>query len=179
MSIVPQCIFVIVGNDGTGKTTIVNQINHHSNFKAIERNSKETFGLDPKTTDRLTFISQWTPEYTFTPVEFVIIENTSIPVFWIVLNCDPKISERRISGRDHRDIFETPKALFYYHRKYLEIAANFGLPVIENGTRPVHETIQEILTIPKYYSQFRQLALLNKDYHDVDDLDHRLWYFVE
>jgi predicted ATPase len=63
MSTVPQGIFVIVGNDGTGKTTIVNQINQSSNFKAVERNTKETFGIDPKITDRLTFFPQWNPNY--------------------------------------------------------------------------------------------------------------------
>lgn len=170
-------IFVIVGNDGTGKSSIANLINQSvegdSCYKAIERSGElaTSFGINPKVTDQLTFIYQWDPNYAFSPIESVTINEKTVPVYWIVLSCHPKISEKRINGRDSRCLFETPKALFYYHRKYLEIAANFGLPVVENGTRPIEETVQEILTIPNYYHQFRSLALLKKDYQDLDHLD--------
>ncbi len=52
-----DAIFVLCGNDGTGKSTLCNLINEKkSNVLALERNSKEciTLGIDPSIIDNLT-----------------------------------------------------------------------------------------------------------------------------
>jgi len=48
-------IFVINGIDGSGKSTLVDNINNnYGDYIALERHSKETYGIDVRLLDNMT-----------------------------------------------------------------------------------------------------------------------------
>lgn len=141
--IIMNPIVVLLGNDGVGKTTIANAL-QDLGLTAIERTSVDTYGIDIANIDRLTL--QYSFEF---PSQFPgnATENER-RVQYVVLDLRPEMSDRRVSQtREVRDKWETPRSLFYYYYKYREIAAFYGLPLVNCNEKSVSVIANEILGI--------------------------------
>ena len=169
-----KAIFAIVGNDGTGKSSVCNLINTRCfNFCAIERSSMNHAyqEIKPSIVDDLTF------KYAFdeTRNETQFIENISgVPVYWIMLDCSIDKTEQRMKSRSLCDIWETQKSLHYYRNRYLEIAAYFGIPVIDTTNLTLDQVVNSILDVHTkrhFYLETRELGLKNITYDLIKERD--------
>lgn len=114
---------IVTGADGTGKTTVVKALRDlgyvaHDRFKKL---------------DDLTL----SIEYDNYPENF-----DDYVVF--VLTTDVSIINKRIKNRKSEyDMWDTPKSVFYYNRRYLELASLYGFHVVNVNTS-VEKVVGEI-----------------------------------
>ena len=169
-----KAIFAIVGNDGTGKSSVCNLINTRcTDFCAIERSSMNSAyqEINPSIVDDLTF--KLTFDETRNTTKF--IDNVSgVPVYWIMLDCSIDKTEQRMKSRSITDIWETQKSLYYYRNRYLEIAAYFGIPVIDTTNLSLNEVVDSVLNMHKnrhFYLEVRDLALKNVTFDFIKERD--------
>lgn len=100
--------FIVAGVDGSGKSTAVK---HLKMVNCIDRH---------KEMDKLTFGDVEFPD------ELEGADDT------VVLTANLDVLQERIAGRGEEvDLYETRRSLFYFDRKYKEIAAHYGIPVID------------------------------------------------
>ena len=161
---------IICGNDGTGKSFVCEQLNKTfgskiPNVKFYERSSEdgENFKRAANIIDEMT--TKFPEPF---PKKIDLGEN----VFCIILDCDPSVSQKRISRRPITDDFEKYKSLFYFRNAFRSIAAHFGIPVIDNsedvGIKDVEDRIFELLVDgAKLYKEIRSYALVNLHPEDL------------
>ena len=162
-----------IGNDCTGKTSIVNLINAKSselNLYAFERstepteiihkNIKDTINF--KSIDNLTLISTVKEEY-------YKYELASTEIYYILLDSEVETLLKRIDIRIKTDpasigIFETKKALEYFRLRYLALGHYHGIPVVTNdGEKDLNELVDEIKNIVEsnIYNDVQTMGLKN------------------
>ena len=170
-------ILILCGNDGTGKTTLTQLINEmfhkdKTNLIVLERSDDlhNKFDLDPEILDRLTLKLTF-EERPLNLTETINISNHIIPVYWIILDAELSELEKRLTHRDTRDRWESPKALFYYKYRFRELAAHYGLPIVDTTHKDINVTINELLTIPQYYQEIRKTRLSNLTFEMIDSMD--------
>lgn len=164
----------IYGNDAVGKSTLVKLLNERyekTHVYYFERSTKVLAELQQiKDELQLQNIDNMTLLHTFEQrlplVEYV----NDIPVYHIIIDSSIENVENRITKRSIPDKFETSKAIRYYKKRFLEIASYFGLPVINNDG-DIESTINEILSVSKYYSQYRELRLETMTHDKINNLN--------
>ena len=67
-----------------------------------------------------------------------------MPVHWVVLHLEPEGIQERIKNREKMDIYESKKCLEYYSFIYLELAAFYGMTVV-NVEKSPEEVGKEIV----------------------------------
>jgi phosphoribosylaminoimidazole-succinocarboxamide synthase len=117
----------VLGVDCSGKTTTVKLI---SRPEVVERNSEIddlTLNIDHKCY----------------PEKFTDNVNDR----FVVLTASPETLWKRISKRKKvRDIYESKRSLYYFNRRYLELAAYYGWPVIETDNMSKREVAMAVLS---------------------------------
>ncbi len=129
-----RAIIVLIGNDGTGKSSTVNKINlgfDQHGIVALERSQREFathhgVDIDPS------FVDAHTLSYSFEPQDIdlqrsCLANRVIVPVYWILLDAPITTLEQRLKTRKTTDVWETPKALFYYRKRFLEVSALQGV----------------------------------------------------
>jgi len=167
-----QAVFVICGNDGTGKSTTVELLNSRLDGQAvaIERNSKEKFGIDPSLIDDLTLINVFEDrDVEFT--KFVLINGEEVPVYWAILDAPIDVLDERLDRRDYRDKWESRKSLFYFRKRFRELSAHFGIPIIDTHQNDPEKVVQLVIELPKWYQEIQSFALRNMTVDNVHGLD--------
>lgn len=136
---------ILCGNDGTGKTTLVSRLNEcgRNLYVFHDRNtSHEGVAALAKAFDDFTLsptVQNSTGDRPDLP------SDPNLDVAFLVLDCDPSISSKRIKDRgEPRDRWESHKALHYYRQRYRELAAYYGLPLV-NSSGSVSESVKEAL----------------------------------
>jgi len=101
-----------------------------------------------------------------------MINDKEYQVYWILLSAPLEVLKKRIKSRDNIDIWETDKSLYYFYKRFLELAAYYGFPVVINHDKTINDTIDEIINqVPRYYNECQSLALCNLRYKDIYDHD--------
>ena len=119
----------LAGIDGSGKTTIKEFLEEHG-YSCSDRYSP---------IDKLTF----TINYDEFPES--IDENV------IILTANHDVLVDRINSRDEKDLYETPRSLFYFDRRFREIAVYYGIPIIDTTFLTPKETAQKVLNAMKEF----------------------------
>jgi len=166
---------VFIGNDCTGKTSIVNLINSRSNelnlyaferstepLDTINKNIKDVINF--KSIDNLTLISTVKEEY----YKYEFVEtHLDKEIYYILLDSDVDVLLKRINIRMNTDpssigIFETKKALEYFKQRYLALAHYHGIPIVtNNGETNLDGLIEEIKEIinTNVYGDIKEMSL--------------------
>jgi len=165
---------VIIGNDGTGKTTLVKLLRERG-YSAWERsvdniNEYPNSLLNPKEIDKLTL-------GLFNPDELRNLENKMFrpKTFWFLLDSDIEIIKKRIDNRSEKDhIFETSKSLHYFRKRYLQFAYSLGIPIINNNEslEITYDSIIEFITNTKKYYDIHNFMLHGKSQNDLQQYIH-------
>lgn len=180
-----RIIIVLVGNDGTGKSTITNMINDHTHndyeITCVERSGKykdsfTQFGLDPSAIDKATLFNSFEEEYdSFKILDEIKLEGNNISVFWIMLDADVDLILKRIEKRSVRDVWEKEKTLKYFKRKFTEISGYHGIPLIDTTNMTLEEVCEEIINLctkeQMTYYEVRDMALKNMTHQKVQKYD--------
>lgn len=116
-------IFVIDGNDGTGKTTIV------SKLKLLGYDARDR-GLPTKMTDELDIHE--------------ILPNGYI---YVILDCPIEVSQQRLAqrGADLNEKYHTVDDLIYYRQRFLDVAKILPSCMVVDATNTADEIVKEIL----------------------------------
>lgn len=177
-----KIVVVLVGNDGTGKSSIANLLNsQQSDFTAIERSID---GYDElKKTINVSQIDELTLKNTFEdrPEDItreVNINLTNVKVFWMLLDAKVETIEQRIKQRPIRDQWETTKALHYFRYRFIELAAYYGIPIID--TSPINkqgvvDKVLELMNDRTMYEEIQNSALRLFDYDRLVEHDLEEW----
>lgn len=170
---------VFIGNDCTGKSSIVKLINRKSdelNMYALERSTEPSDiihkkikeSIDIKSIDNLTLISTVKEQY----YKYELLEKElEKEIYYIVLDSDIDVLLKRIDVRMKNDpssvgMFETKKALEYFKQRYLALAHYHGIPVVtNNGEKDLDELIEEIKNIidTNIYTDIKEMSLKKLD----------------
>lgn len=173
---------VIHGNDGVGKSTIVQMISKNPEqypFFVVERSSGPEY-IDEKTAaaigaamfNPLTLKNAFQEEdLSKLPAEHIRVHDKDIPLYHVVLDASVPEIEQRISKRPSRDQWETPKALSYFREKFKGESARYGLPLLRTDGKSPEQVIQELREIPKYYSEVRAMALNGLTRGKIQEMD--------
>lgn len=124
---------IIGGNDGTGKTTLVRYFNsiEGNKYHMIERSTTDnTFKEISR--DQVKLLDNLTLEYTWDRDNYNETLNTSDSVYRIILSLDENIINKRIAEReDMITIWDLPKSIGYYNKRFNELACYYGIPLID------------------------------------------------
>ncbi|CAF1482447.1 unnamed protein product [Rotaria sordida] len=187
---VKQDIICLLGNDGSGKSSICEMINsekdvNNNTIVAIERSNGLgiKFGIDPSIVDKMTL------EYTFDGENFnkIMLPDQTInqeQIYWIILDCDIDIIQKRIQSRPTSDIWETRKALKYFQQRFHHLSAHFGIPLVDTTQRTLQQVYDEVLDIVRkysnYYRYYRQMGTQILNYNQIQecDLENKLYKII-
>lgn len=134
----------IDGNDGTGKTTVVN-ILREQGFEVLDRGA-----LTP-----------------LTDVMESELRQHATPNFTVLLDCSVKQSRLRLemAGKDLEEKYHTLEDLRYYRHKFLSLAAYYGFPVIDTENKTVDEVVTLCKNLIRRYQHqitYRELCKLTQ-----------------
>lgn len=180
-------VIVVCGNDGTGKSTIVSEINKlfgrgEITFIAVER-STELDLCDPNfekiSSLNRRVLDEKTLQQTFDRVENdnVPIDCNGVPVVHVILDVPVEESFRRITTRGTADKWESKKALWYFRQRFLELGAYYGLPVVQSSYEgesidaSIAKTVASVLSVAKNFATYQSLALRTLSYEKIQRLD--------
>ncbi|CAI7614370.1 unnamed protein product [Penicillium palitans] len=149
---------VLHGNDATGKSTLAPALKGAG--EVVYARGDE----DPALEDTLVVRSfdKFTMEFTAESCE--------------LLDADLPVLQARLANRPSTDKWESEKALFYFRARFLELAAFYGLPVVDTGKKGVNETVSDIIALArnlKALALFSMLALRTLTPDDVASLASR------
>lgn len=170
---------ILIGNDCTGKTSLVKQINKQSDnsYYAFERSTINKFSnvyhqIDFKSIDNLTLLTTISDEYC--NYEFTDVIDGS-QVYYIVIDADINVLLKRAEKRigEAKGIFESKKSLEYFRKRFLAMASYFGFPVVQNnGNISLEDKIEEIIKLinSSKYEQVKNLALKDLTHEKINSL---------
>lgn len=171
-------IVVIVGNDGSGKSSIVEVLNsQQSEFIAIERSMQSYEDL--KREINVSQIDNLTLKNTFEERPKDITRDvTGYKVYWVLLDAKVNVIENRIKERPVKDKWETQKALHYFRYRFIELASYYGIPIIDTSfinKQKVVKKVIELMTDTAIYEEIRNSALCLYDYNYLIQHDLEEW----
>ncbi|KAI1827148.1 hypothetical protein F4861DRAFT_494201 [Xylaria intraflava] len=94
----------------------------------------------------------------------------------IILDADLPVLQARLANRPDTDKWESEKSLFYFRARFLELAAFYGLPVVDTGKKGVDKTVSDIISLARnaeVLALFSTLALRTLTPDDVASLANR------
>ncbi len=166
-------IFVICGNDGTGKSSVVNAINSkYTDYFAVER-SNNPLDIPADFFDKLTL------QYTFGDRSNVDLPTTyeSMELIWVILDADIDEIECRMKSREKLDAFETTKSLCYFRKRFRELSAFYGVPLIDTTKLTLEQVVNTVVDSQKWYSDVRVFKLQNFDLNTLrmHSIEEYIW----
>lgn len=179
-------IICLLGNDGCGKSSLCELINSRNDtIIAIERSNGlgVKHGIDPSIVDKLTL------EYTFDHENFnkIILSDETVnqeKIYWIILDCQVDVIQKRLQSRPKTDIWETEKALNYYQQRFRHLSAHFGIPFIDTTHQTIEQVYNNVLEIiekySNYYQYYRQIGTqkLNYDLIEKYNIENQLYQLI-
>ncbi|ATZ80961.1 bifunctional phosphoribosyl-AMP cyclohydrolase/phosphoribosyl-ATP pyrophosphatase protein [Bodo saltans virus] len=176
-------VIVLCGNDGTGKTTIISKLNYNNHIVVARDNLRsqdflsdfaQKMNTDEQTIKNVVkFFDTETLEYTFyrNRPSLPTLPNTEI--YWFILDCDESTSNTRINNRNQKkEIWDTPKSVSYFRKRFQELSAYYGVPLISTDCE-IDETIKNIVSYlennSEKYKEHRLYALQNLTCESVVD----------
>lgn len=170
----PKLLIVICGNDGSGKSTLVNALNKRyrdgkTECMAIERSNANGADRVAQFLDKLSLV----PAFAQKPDVELPREYAGTPLYYVVLDVPMSETLRRLKARPRRNEWESDLALHYFAFRFRQLAAYFGLPLVSNGARDpdvdvsIHMALHAILGAVQHYDVYRRLALKSLTYDDV------------
>ncbi|QKF93872.1 phosphoribosyl-ATP pyrophosphatase [Fadolivirus algeromassiliense] len=171
-----QAIFILCGNDGTGKSTVSQLLNQTDEYIAIERSNELAgkYNINPSIVDNLTLGPPFDQRDDLVLQESVLVDGKQVPVYWAILDASIETIKKRISNRKYHDKWESDKALFYYRQRFRELAAFYGIPLIDTTNLSINEVVLQVTDLHKqdrYYKEVRQLALKDLTYEKINEMD--------
>lgn len=165
---------IVIGNDGTGKTSIVKYL-RECGYSAWERSVFDIEAypkhlVSPKEIDKLTLSL---PLDVIDSESFSNLEKRMFQdkVYWFLLDLDVETIQNRISKRDILDpIYETSNSLSYYRKRFLQFAYSMGIPVISN-VGSLEDTVSHMLDFirtPGKYQTIHNFMLHGKTKADLE-----------
>jgi phosphoribosylformimino-5-aminoimidazole carboxamide ribonucleotide (ProFAR) isomerase/phosphoribosyl-ATP pyrophosphohydrolase len=170
---------IINGNDGTGKSTLVNYFNSipNNNFYMIERSTPNLMcpnieSEQIKWADNETLLNTW---------ERTSLSNKlSDNVYRFILDLEPETINKRISNRDTAatawDAWDTPKSIKYFKQRFTEISYYYGVPLLNYENKTPEEISNEIIQCIQsgLYDLIKYMRLENIDRefiknHSIED----------
>ncbi|KAH7345796.1 hypothetical protein BKA66DRAFT_434082 [Pyrenochaeta sp. MPI-SDFR-AT-0127] len=179
---------VLHGNDATGKSTLVPALKAAGQVvyaRGDEDPSLED-ALIVRTFDKLT-LQLADDDRAPLPELYTDKDGIDRRIVRIILDADVPILQARLANRPHTDKWESEKALFYFRARFLvcsshtalpyqELAAFYGLPVVDTGKKAVDETVSDIIALarnPEVLALFSMLALRTLSPDNVASLASR------
>ena len=89
----------------------------------------------------------------------------------MVLDCGVDALSERLAKRESLDKWENRKSLEYYRKRFREISAYFGIPLVCVDGKTPEEVRDEILGVPEFYDEVRGLALKDLTYAEIVERD--------
>ena len=171
----PQAIFVINGNDGSGKSAVCQIINKSFDYVAIERSNDLALKYNISLVlDKLTLSNTFENRDHIQFIDNIQIDNVTVPIYWIILDATVECIQERISTRFHHDEWESKKSLFYFRQRFREISAYYGIPLIDTTKLDINEVINKIISMHvnnSQYNEVKNLALKNISHDIIDSLN--------
>ena len=140
---------IIGGNDGTGKTTLVRYFNsiEGNKYHMIERSTQDnTFKKISR--DQVKLLDNLTLEYTWNRDNYSQSLDTTDSIHRIILVLDENTINKRIAERDEMiTIWDLPKSIGYYNKRFNEIGYYYGIPLIECKSKTPEQIGKEIIDV--------------------------------
>ena len=138
-------VICLCGNDGTGKSTLSQLFTEkYPEYLVLERSTEQIspdlihLHQEIKQIDQLTFRYAFEKERKeFEPSYLVNLGGQNeVKVHWILLDLKPEEIKKRISRREKMGVYESSKCLEYFYFVYLEIAAFYGMTIVDVDCNP-------------------------------------------
>ena len=140
---------IIGGNDGTGKTTLVRYFNsiEGNKYHMIERSTPDdTFQKISR--NQVKLLDNLTLEHTWNRDNYGKSFDTTDSVYRIILGLDENTINKRIADRnDMITIWDLPKSISYYNKRFNEIAYYYGIPLINCKSKTPEQIGKEIINV--------------------------------
>ncbi|CAG8971768.1 hypothetical protein HYALB_00001877 [Hymenoscyphus albidus] len=168
---------ILHGNDATGKTTLVPAL--RAAGQVVYARGDEDATLEDTIVvrgfDKLTLKLAGDDRATL-PELYTDKDGVQRRIVRIVLDADVPVLQGRLAGRPSTDKWESEKALFYFRARFLELAAFYGLPIVNTGKKGVDESVSDIIALcrnTEVLTLFSRLALRTLTPDDVASLAGR------
>ncbi|OAQ60401.1 ATP phosphoribosyltransferase domain-containing protein [Purpureocillium lilacinum] len=168
---------VLHGNDATGKSTLAPALKAAG--EVVYARGDEDPALEDtlvvRSFDRLT-LQLADDNRAALPESYTDEDGVHRRIVRIILDADVPVLQARLANRPSTDKWESEKALFYFRARFLELAAFYGLPVVDTGKKSVDETVSDIVALARnteVLALFSKLALRTLTPNDVASLASR------
>ncbi|KAL7940309.1 hypothetical protein V8C42DRAFT_363194 [Trichoderma barbatum] len=168
---------VLHGNDATGKSTLAPALRAAGEVVYARGDEDPTLEdtLVVRTFDKLT-LQLADDKRAPLPTSYTDKDGVHRRIVRIILDADLPVLQARLAHRPSTDKWESEKSLFYFRARFLELAAFYGLPVVDTGKKGVEETVSDIIALarnPEVLALFSLLALRTLTPDDVSALASR------
>ncbi|KAL6150205.1 hypothetical protein ACJQWK_00298 [Exserohilum turcicum] len=168
---------ILHGNDATGKSTLVPALRAAGQVVYARGDEDATLeeSLVVRSFDKLT-LQLADDERAPLPTRYTDKDGVERRIVRVVLDADLAVLQGRLDKRPSTDKWESEKSLFYFRARFLELAAFYGLPVVDTGKKGVEESVAEIIGLarnPQVLALFARLALRTLTLDDVAALANR------
>ncbi|PVH94005.1 hypothetical protein DM02DRAFT_694274 [Periconia macrospinosa] len=168
---------ILHGNDATGKSTLVPALRACGETVYARGDEDPTLedSLAVRSFDKLT-LQLADDERGPLPESYTARDGIRHRIVRIILDSELGVLQSRLAKRPSTDKWETEKSLFYFGARFLELAAFYGLPVVDTGKKSVNETVSEIIDLARnteVLGLFSRLALRTLTPNDVASLADR------
>ncbi len=167
---------IINGNDGTGKTTLVQYFNSILNNKyyMLERSTGDNT-FPEITKDHIKWLDNETLKYTWERD----IKFKTDSIYRFVLNLEPETINKRIRLRDDPiSPWDTPKAIGYFNQRFSELSYYYGYPLLNYENKTCEQISNEIIECIEsgLYNTIRYLNLqsINNKFIQKHNLENYL-----
>lgn len=181
-----QKVLYLLGTDGVGKSSFCEALRSrvsNEEWLIVERSNCPGLALE-SIRERLQAINQTSLE-AIGPDDFPLdlspshTENDQSH-FYLLLDAEDEVLRQRMNERGPRVIceegFESPRGLFYYRQRFLEMAAYYGWPVLRTDRLDFEGTLKGLLELmdrPDLFTWHRQLAACDLCSLNIEALDSR------
>ncbi|KAH6639097.1 hypothetical protein C7974DRAFT_330124 [Boeremia exigua] len=168
---------VLHGNDATGKSTLAPALKAAGQIVYARGDEDPTLedALVVRSFDKLT-LQLASDDRGPLPTSYTDKDGVHRRIVRIILDADLPVLQARLAKRPSTDKWESEKSLFYFRARFLELAAFYGLPVVDTGKNGVEKSVSDIIALarnPEVLALFSKLALRTLTPEDVASLANR------
>ena len=169
---------IINGNDGTGKSTLINTFDklYNDKYFMLERGTEIPNCIDMMT-HNVKLLDSLTFEYPWNRTDNNDIEDMNdFDIYRFILHLKTETIIDRINKRDKAiSQWDTPTAIRYYNRRFVELAYYYGIPLMYYENKTPNEMCTEIINCIEtdLYNTIRYMRLQNITHefirsHDIE-----------
>ncbi|KAJ8110911.1 hypothetical protein OPT61_g6363 [Boeremia exigua] len=168
---------VLHGNDATGKSTLAPALRAAGQIVYARGDEDPTLEdtLVIRSFDKLT-LQLASDDRGPLPTSYTDKDGVHRRIVRIILDADLPVLQARLAKRPSTDKWESEKSLFYFRARFLELAAFYGLPIVDTGKKDVDKSVSDIIALarnPEVLALFSKLALRTLTPEDVASLANR------